>query len=175
MENYAGQPKQGPFAKLLETCQYLRWTVEAPRLADAHGVWHDWLEMEEKTLYDLVKDAWLWKVYLEVSQRRDLEGLHGSDHRVVLQARAKIRPHGLASIFRLQDGTFVEPSQHMKYDLGKTALCTHCGGVDSMEHRCTACPGRSLIYQQHAPILQKWTSFSKAKRMDSFQNDGLSI
>ena len=44
-----------------------------------------------KTLYDLVKDAWLWKVYLEVSQRRDLEGLHGSDHRVVLQARAKIR------------------------------------------------------------------------------------
>ena len=50
MENYAGQPKQGPFAKLLETCQYLRWTVEAPRLADAHGVWHDWLEMEEKNL-----------------------------------------------------------------------------------------------------------------------------
>ena len=99
MENYEGQSKQGPFAKLLETCHYLRWTVEVPRLADAHGVWHDWLEMNEKTLYDLVKDASMWKVYLEVSHRKDLEGLQGIDHRVVMQARNKIKPHGLSSIF----------------------------------------------------------------------------
>ena len=165
MENYEGQSKQGPFAKLLETCHYLRWTVEVPRLADAHGVWHDWLEMNEKTLYDLVKDAWMWKVYLEVSHRKDSEGLQGIDHRVVMQARNKIKPHGLSSIFRLQDGTFVEPSQHVKYDLGKVTTCNQCGGEDSTEHRCTSCPGRHQIYLQYAQILQKWTSFSKAKRI----------
>ena len=52
-----------------------------------------------------------------------------------------------------------------------------------MEHRCTACPGRSLIYQQHAPILQKVepafrrpNEFISCLRrnpfLDSFQNDG---
>ena len=165
MDRFDGGMKQGPFAKLLEVCQQLRWTIDAPRVADADGCWHLWLEMDEKVLYELVKDAWTWKVFLEVQKRKDLEGLQGIDRRVILQAHARVRPHFLHSIWRLQDGSFVEPAQHVKYDLSKTPTCTLCGAPDSMEHRCTTCPRRQHVYAKHHGILQKWTTFSKAKQI----------
>ena len=34
-----------------------------------------------------------------------------------------------------------------------------------MEHRCTSCPRRQHVYAKHHGILQKWTTFSKAKRI----------
>ena len=165
MEHYDGHGKQGPFAKLLEVCQQLRWTIDVPRLADEDGCWHNWLEMEEKILYELVKDAWTWKVFLELQKRKDLEGLHGIDRKVIHQGHARIQPHLRHSIWRLQDGSFVEPAQHAKYDLSKTSSCHLCGEQDSMEHRCTACPRRFHIYAKHQMILEKWSAFSKAKRV----------
>jgi hypothetical protein len=118
--------------------------------------------MNEKVLYELAKDAWTWKVFREVQQRKDLEGLHGIDRRIMQQAHSRVRPHSLGSILRLQDGTFIEPTQHAKYDLSKSA---QCGGDDSMEHRCTGCPQRQPVYMKHHDILQKWATFSRAKRI----------
>lgn len=57
MDQFGGSIEQGPFAKLVETCQQLRWTIDVPRIADADGCWHCWLDMDEKVLYELVKDA----------------------------------------------------------------------------------------------------------------------
>lgn len=102
---------------------------------------------------------------MEIQKRKDLEGLHGIDQRVILQAHAHARPHSLSAILRLQDGSFVEPAQHVKYDLSKDPTYTLCGGPDSMEHRCTTCPRRQQIYAKHHEILQKWTTFSRAKRI----------
>jgi ribonuclease HI len=165
MQYYRGSPKQGPFAKMMEVCNQLRWTIDVPLIADPDGVWHNWLEMNEKTLYELVKEAWVWHICREVQHRKDLADIDGIDHRVMLQARNKIKPHLLGLIFRLQDGTFVEPAQHAKYDTGKDSTCLQCGGQDSVEHRCTTCPARNSIYSKHAQILQKWGSFSRAKKI----------
>ena len=165
MDHFDGTAKQGPFAKMLEICQQLRWTIEVPKIADADGCWHDWINMNEKVLYELAKDAWTWKVFREVQQRKDLDGLHGIDRRIVHQAHSRVRPHSLGSIRGLQDGTFIEPTQHAKYDLSKSVKCGLCGGDDSMEHRCTGCPQRQSIYMKHFDILQKWATFSRAKRI----------
>lgn len=165
MDNYRGCSKQGPFAKMLEICNQLRWTIGVPLLADSDGVWHAWLEMHEKTLYELVKDAWIQHICREVQHRKDLAGIDGIDHRVVQQARKKVKPYLLGLISRLQDGTFVEPRQHAKYDTGKDSKCGLCGGHDSVEHRCTTCPARATIYLEHNHILQKWESFSRAKKI----------
>ena len=165
MEHYDGNAKQGPFAKLLEVCQHLRWTIEVPLVADSDGCWHNWIDMNEKTLYELVKDAWTEKVCGEISKRKDFDGLNGIDRRVMLQAHAKVRPNLLGYVHRLQDGSFLEPGQHAKYDLGKEISCELCGGRDSLEHRCTGCPAREDIYEKHRVILEKWPTFSQAKRI----------
>ena len=119
MDRFDGSAKQGPFAKLLEVCNQLRWTIDVPKVADADGCWHSWLDLDEKVLYELVKDAWTWKIYMEIQKRKDFEGLQGIDRRVLLQAHRRVRPHALNLILRLQDGSFVEPSQHTKYEIGR--------------------------------------------------------
>ena len=165
MENFAGTGRQGPFAKLLEVCGSLRWTIEAPILRDHGGNPIGWLDMEEKILYELVKDAWIWKVFREVADRKDLRGLEGIDWMVLQQAQRKAPAHLRPLLARLQDGTFVEPGQHAKYDLGKNVLCPLCRQPDSMEHRCTSCPGRMAIYAEYSDVLHRWASFSLAKRI----------
>ena len=140
MDHFDGTTRQGPFAKMLEVCQQLRWTIEVPKIADADGCWHDWISMNEKVLYELAKDAWTWKVFREVQQRKDLEGLHGIDRRIMQQAHSRVRPHSLGSILRLQDGTFIEPTQHAKYDLSKSAQCVGWWFNGTSLHRMPATP-----------------------------------
>ena len=165
MDKFDGNTKQGPFAKLLEICSQLRWTIEAPRLLDHSGLPMQWLEMNEKSFYELVKDAWYWKIFREVQHRKDLEGLQGLDWRVVHQARQSAPAHNRSALARLQDGTFIEPGQHAKFDLNKTVRCAGCGGCDSITHRCTGCPARQAIYEKHGALLRKWEEMSVAKRL----------
>ena len=165
MEQFDGRGRQGPFAKLLEVCGYLRWTIEAPLLRDHTGNAIDWLGLDEKLFYDLVKDAWIWKVFREIADRKDIRGLEGIDWMVLQQAQRKAPAHHRALLARLQDGTFLEPSQHAKYDLGKDTTCSLCHQPDSMEHRCTSCVARRAIYAEHQEILSRWQHFSNAKRI----------
>ena len=165
MDQFDGRGRQGPFAKLLEVCGHLRWTIEAPILRDHTGNVMDWLVLDEKVFYELVKDAWVWKVFREIAGRKDIRGLEGIDWMVLQQAQRRAPAHHRPLLARLQDGTFLEPSQHTKYDLGKDALCPLCQQPDSMEHRCTSCPARADIYADHQEILSKWNSMAQAKRI----------
>ena len=165
MDHYDGTSKQGPFAKLLEVCSQLRWTIQAPLILDHHGMAIDWLQVQEKILYDLTKDAWSWKTFREVQHRKDFAGLVGLVWRVLQQALRAAPPHHRAALTRLHDGTFLEPSQHAKYDLGKSLQCPLCGGEDSLTHRCTACPARYEIYARHADIVHRWEEMTPAKKL----------
>ena len=165
MEQLDGRGRQGPFAKLLEVCGYLRWTVEAPIFRDHSGSTMDWLTLDEKVFYDLVKYAWVWKVFREIADRKDIRGLEGIDWMVLQKAQRKAPAHHRPMLARLQDGSFLEPSQDAKYDLGKNTMCPLCQQQDSMEHRCTSCPARNAIYAEHQGILCRWQHFSKAKRI----------
>ena len=166
MDNFQGALTQGPFRKLLEVCGLLRWTIDVPSLLDQDGLRLNWLDMEESNLYDRVKDAWIWKVCREVQTRKDMQGLAGLDWRALQQARhRKAPPHHRPALARLRDGTFVEPAQHAKYDLGKTTLSPLCQQPDSIEHRCVGCHMRQQIYLEHQTILQKWS--------DTCQEDSL--
>ena len=110
MDQYNGDSRQGPFAKLLELCNQLRWTIEAPRVCDHGGVLIDWLDIDERILYDLLQDAWLWKIFREVSHRKDMEGLNGINWMAVRQAHQKAPAHHRPFLARLQDGTLNEPT-----------------------------------------------------------------
>ena len=165
MDGYEGNAKQGPFAKLLEVCSQLHWNIQAPKILDHHGLPVDWLCINEKVLYDLLKDAWSWKIFREVHHRKDFAGLVGLDWRVLQQALRAAPPHHRAALMRLQDGTFLEPRQHAKYDLGKDTQCVFCGREDSLTHRCTACPARQDIYNRHADIVQRWPEMTQAKKL----------
>ena len=56
MLNFEGTSQHGPIAKLMEVCTQLRWTIDAPMLADYDGCWHNFLDMDIKIFYDLVFD-----------------------------------------------------------------------------------------------------------------------
>eukprot|EP00435_Cladocopium_sp_Y103_P027308 s203_g6.t1 len=164
MEKFDGSTKQGPFAKLLEVCKLLHWTIVPPFLYDHHGVLMEWLDVDEKVLYDMAQEAWSWKLHLEVCGRKDFAGLHGIDHRVLRQSISSVPAHLQPLIWRLQDGTFLEPKQHGRYDLGVTGKCQLCGLDDSLEHRCTACPARRRLYEKH-PITQRWSEMPISKKL----------
>eukprot|EP00435_Cladocopium_sp_Y103_P028919 s1865_g7.t1 len=112
MNQFQGVYKQGPFAKMLEACNPLKWTIDVPYVADRDGVWHDWLHIEEKVIYQLLKDAWNWRIWEEVRYRKDMGGLQGIDKLVIDDAQKRIPAHHLPVVARLRDGSFMEPKQH---------------------------------------------------------------
>ena len=165
MEQFNGSSKQGPFAKLLEVCRQLHWTVEVPFLLDRDGVQMQWLIVEEKQFYFRVQEAWTWKIWEEVRDRKDLTGLQGIDRIALQAAQQKVPAHHQELVRRLQDGTFVEPQTHAKYDLSKDIKCSQCGAEDSITHRCTSCPARASIYAEHEYAVRNWNLWTPAKRL----------
>ena len=165
MEHYDGKVHQGPFSKLLEICQQLRWTLEPPNVLDRHGNILQWLTMDDIAFSKILEEAWTWKIWEDVSDRKDFQGLFGIDKRVVRAAQAKLAWHHKSTIAVLQDGTFVEARYHAKYDLSKQAQCPLCGEPDSLEHRCTSCSGLTDVYCYHEPVLRQWSEWTPAKRL----------
>ena len=114
---------------------------------------------------EIAKDAWDWKIFREVQHRKDFDGLQGLDWRVLQEALRTAPPRNRPALTRLQDGTFLEPSQHSKYDLRKETTCQLCGREDSLTHRCTSCPARQEIYDRHAAIVHRWEEMTQAKKL----------
>ena len=51
-------------------------------------------------------------------------------------------------------------------DLGKSTSCPLCEEPNSPEHRCTSCPARITIYEEHRGIiLSRWREMTPAKRL----------
>ena len=164
MNAYDGHAHQGPFAKLLEICHQLRWLIDAPDIRDRHGIRIAWLDMSDKAFHALLREAWSWKIWEDVQVRQDMAGLYGIDVPIIQAARKKLLPHQRESIAVLQSGTFVESRIHAKYDLTKDAKCPLCGQDDSLEHRCRECPQMHDIYAKYPNIMNKWNTYSTAKR-----------
>ena len=165
MEHYDGKVHQGPFAKLLEVCQQLRWMITPPHLIDRHGTRLQWLSMDDAAFAKILEEAWTWKIWEDISDRKDMQGLYGLDKRVIQAARRKLVPHHRNTIAVLQDGTFVESKCHAKYDFSKQTTCRLCGAEDSLEHRCAECPALHEIYAQHEHVLKDWAEWTPAKKL----------
>eukprot|EP00435_Cladocopium_sp_Y103_P043109 s1838_g12.t1 len=165
MMKYQGASRQGPFAKLLEVCAALKWSIEVPYIADRDGVWHDWLHLDERVIYELACEGWSWKIWEEVRTRKDMQGLYGIDRLAVKAAQGKVAAHNLPAIMRLRDGSFMEPKQHAKYDFAKITRCGQCGEEDSITHRCTQCSGRRHLHAKFSRVIQKWEEWGPAKAL----------
>eukprot|EP00438_Fugacium_kawagutii_P031197 Skav220792 [mRNA] locus=scaffold150:45636:49403:- [translate_table: standard] len=170
MDHFVGKKTHGPFAKLLEQCEYLGWSIEVPGFFDHHGVWHSLLLLSEKALYGLLLDAWSWVVWREVSHRKDMMGLYGIDRQVLLQAARGVPPHQRGLVRVLQDGTFQEPGQHAKYDLTQDCVCPLCQQPDSMTHRLEVCPALEHV-RQASPLniatVAQWPYHKKIRCLPS--------
>eukprot|EP00438_Fugacium_kawagutii_P023955 Skav232717 [mRNA] locus=scaffold4051:89627:96304:+ [translate_table: standard] len=170
MHHYGGQATHGPFAKLLEQCRYIGWSLELPGFYDHDGVWHSFFAITPKALYSLLCDAWTWVVWGEVQHRKDFNDSHGLDRHAIQQASRTIPALQKNLIKVLQDGTFQEPKQHAKYDLAQTAVCPLCQGPDSMEHRLQHCPALSAV-RSASPLtadqLTSWPYYKKIRCLAS--------
>eukprot|EP00438_Fugacium_kawagutii_P033744 Skav209660 [mRNA] locus=scaffold2126:122984:134587:- [translate_table: standard] len=170
MDHYMGKQTHGPFAKLLEQCSYLGWSISVPGFFDHYGVWHSMLSLSDKALYALLLDAWTWVVWGEVKHRKDMVGLHGIDRHVLLQAARQVPPHQQGLIRVLQDGTFQEPGQHAKYDLAQDSVCPLCHQADSMVHRLEECPALRSAWQASSltpAVVAQWDYHKKIRCLPS--------
>ena len=165
MDAYQGQVQQGPFAKMLEICQQLRWSIHVPDLCDRHGNQLPWLTMEDNAFYKVLQEAWSWKILEDIRERKDMTGLYGLDRRVIQISHKKLLPHQRSTIQVLQDGTFVEERIHAKYDLTKDSRCPLCQQPDSLQHRCISCPALRDVYTNHVYVQQKWPEWSDSKKL----------
>eukprot|EP00438_Fugacium_kawagutii_P004690 Skav205571 [mRNA] locus=scaffold1407:224061:227542:- [translate_table: standard] len=163
MAAYDGRSTHGPFYKLVEQCTLIHWTVEPPGLRDHFGLWHSLLEIDKTHLRTLLLDAWQEQVFREVEPRKDFAGHCGLDRFALESAHQRASPLDLSLIKCQQDGSFLEPSQHQKFDLTVTCRCTLCGEADSLEHRTRGCP--RLALPERSDIADaEWDTWSYAKR-----------
>eukprot|EP00435_Cladocopium_sp_Y103_P074716 s200_g50.t1 len=162
MNKYQGLASYGPFGKLLEICGQIGWRVEPPLIYDHDGVPFNLLTVDMKYLEDLAVDAWRQGVAYSFADRKDVIGLVGVDWRAIHKIFQGMPAFQREALHVLQDGTFMEPKQHKKYDLTNTGLCRFCKQEDTMSHRCRACPARRELYQKHPQVQELWDSLSPA-------------
>ena len=158
MDRWRGQSSHGPFGKMLELTSQVGWAVDAPFLTDHDGVqWH-LPSCDEKALRRVAVDAWAQKISHEVVSRKDYQGLDGLDHQVLQQASRKLLPYQKAWLALLRDGSFVNPSQHKKFDLSKVTACPLCGREDSVAHRIHDCNMLQDVYNLFGDLREEWES-----------------
>ena len=165
VNHYQGTTYQGPFAKLLEICGYLKWAIQPPFLVDRHGVQINWLELDDKIFYRVIEDAWTWKLWEDIRARKDMGDIYGLDRKVITPAARKLQPHQQKTIKVLQDGSFVDCRIHTKYDMSKDGRCHFCRGEDTLEHRCAACPALQDIYSDRQTAVALWPQWPRAKKL----------
>lgn len=166
MARYDGRVTHGPFAKLLEQGQLLSWTLDPPFVHDHHALAWNLLDISKTELYTLLQDAWQERMAAEVTHRKDLVGLQGVD-RLVMQAFHKTVPAVHPPLVKLmQDGSFLGPWQHGKFDVTVEGRCPLCGALDSLEHRARWCP--ELDVPERSQIEQtEWASWTEAAIKES--------
>lgn len=97
----------------------LSWDIlEPPWIWPYAGPSFDLLEIPDQVLTQLLEDAWMKMVSLEVSHRNDFQGVCTIDRPTVVRARQGLTAFEAAQIASLQEGT-----QKQRFDCFQTGLC----------------------------------------------------
>ena len=162
MQGYTGQWFSGPFSKLLEQFDLVHWTLGTPpAFFDHDGCQFDLLTLSASSLRSLMVDAWHQRLALEVSHRKDYEGLRGL-HWPPSRNEARMFALDAARIHSVREGVFLTGSAQGKYDLVKGNLCKFCGFEDTLEHRVMHCPGFASVREEHPTAVQEWPLVPRA-------------
>ena len=157
MQQFTGVFHPGPFSALLEQFELLSWRIlEPPYIEDHDTLIHDFLELDEATLWQRTQDAWHQHIARSVAHRKDFEGLHGLDwacNKAVLRSRS---PLDRARLNSLIEGAFITGQIQAKFDTSQTGLCACCQLPDTVEHRCTTCPGLHHVHVLHEYAVRQW-------------------
>ena len=154
----------GPFGKILEQAELIKWTISDPPLVVDHDgfLWH-LLDMPEALLRGRLLDGWHQALADDVRRRKDFDGVAGltwpspvSDASLNMLERARLNA--------LREGAFFTGKHVGKYDFTKTCRCAYCGFEDSMEHRVLSCPLFATVRARHPEALRLWPRATVALR-----------
>ncbi|CAK9009047.1 LINE-1 retrotransposable element ORF2 protein [Durusdinium trenchii] len=162
MEHYDGTWFSGPFSKLLEQMDLVRWHVsQPPFFVDHDGCEWNLLEIPTKLLDSLLIDAWHQYIARSIGGRKDFAGLTGL-HWATPSLGSSCSPVQRAQLHALCDGSFMTNDMIHKFDLTKTSRCDLCGQMDSMEHLCLECPRLAAARAPHSAIIARWPDLPRS-------------
>ena len=155
MNRWTGSSSHGPFGKMIELTSQVGWSIHAPCLVDHDGIYWHLPTCDETALRRTATDAWAQKIAHEASLRKDFDGLKGLDYQLLRKAINKLPQHQQAWLHVLRDGSFVNPSQHKKYDVTKITTCPLCHQEDSVAHRVRGCSMLESVYAEFPQLAEE--------------------
>ena len=162
---YSGKLQAGPFSKLLEVFEEIRWHVlEPPWVLPHEGHPIDLLAVPKNILQGLLESAWAAMVSRVVGKRKDFSGLTNLNRHVLLRARKNLTPLAKAQVSALQEGVFLTAKQQSKYDKFQSGCCIFCGCPDDLDHRVMHCPALSAAREGHDQALAEWQSLTVSRK-----------
>ena len=139
MRQCTGKRISGPFFKMLELCGQVGWSILVPPFFTDHdGFEFNLLQICNAELDLLLLDGWAQYLSHNVRHRTTMEDLYGLDLELALLDRSSMVPADLGRVLALQSGAFISTWQHAKFDVTKSAICSHCLVPDTQMHwfRC---------------------------------------
>ena len=129
---------------MLVVLNQIQWFLDPPFFFDHDGCRHNLLDLDDSTLDELLRDAWLQFVASKVQKRKTMSDLTGLDPHLVAQCLKGKSALDTALIGSLNGGAFIGDAAHSKYDLTKQPLCDVCGVAADVSHR-PECPKFSCV------------------------------
>ena len=138
-QRFTGQFFDGPFSKIYELLGRLEWSVaNPPWVYTNHGLCINLLDTDREMLATLLRQAWCDYVVRRTRSRKSLQELPSLCLRLSRVGEAELTPLELARTRAIQEGAFLTPWQHSRYDTSAKAMCPACDQPDTQEHwlRC---------------------------------------
>lgn len=121
-----------------------------------------WFSIELETLKLLVLHCWQQSLCQRWEHRKDFQGLPTIDVEVSFRSFKTSNVATAELVSTLQDGTFYTAHCISKFDVACSSVCTFCGVVDDLAHRCVVCPRYDAVRQQHPEAVRRWSQMPRA-------------
>ena len=130
--------------------------MQPPLLFTADGVGVDLFRVPKGLLRKLAETAWAQLITRQHRHRHTMTDLQGLNLDVIRCGLKRLTFTEQARLHALQSGARISNAQHSKYDTGKSATCSCCGVLDTVEHKIRFCRLYEACRHGHEEVLSRW-------------------